>query len=42
MLRAQMRTAKDVGFILTESNIHLFSAHDIDAWEGALDRHLDH
>ncbi|MFI7166942.1 hypothetical protein ACIBM3_31255 [Rhodococcus erythropolis] len=41
-LQAQLRAAKDVGFILTESNMHLFSAHDIDAWEDALDRHLDH
>ena len=41
MLRAQLRAAKDVGFILTESNMHLFSAHDIDAWEDALDRHLN-
>jgi hypothetical protein len=40
-LQAQLRAAKDVGFILTESNMHLFSAHDIDAWEEALDRHLD-
>jgi len=42
MLQAQLRAAKDVGFILTESNMHLFTAHEIDAWEDALDRHLDH
>lgn len=42
MLQAQLRAAKDVGFILTESNMHPFSAHDVDAWEDALDQHLEH
>ena len=41
MLRAQLRASKDVGYIITESTMHLFSAHEVDAWEDALDRRLD-
>ena len=36
-----VRASRDVGYILTEDNLHLFSAYEIDLWEAALDRHLN-
>lgn len=40
MLRAQLLASKDVGFLLTESNMHMFSAHEVDEWDAARLRHL--
>lgn len=40
-LRAKVRASQDVGYILTEDTLHLFSAYEIDRWDAALDRHLD-
>ncbi|WP_133248732.1 hypothetical protein [Williamsia muralis] len=41
VIRAKVLASKDVGYILTEDTLHLFSAYEIDLWEAALDRHLD-
>lgn len=41
VIRAKVLASRDVGYILTEDTLHLFSAHEIDQWEAALDRHLD-
>lgn len=41
VIRAKVLASKDVGYILTEDTLHLFSAYEIDRWEAALDRHLD-
>lgn len=41
VIRAKVLASKDVGYILTEDTLHLFSAHEIDAWEAALGRHLE-
>ncbi|WP_020106992.1 hypothetical protein [Nocardia sp. 348MFTsu5.1] len=40
VIKAKVLASKDVGYILTEDTLHLFSAHEIDHWEAALDRHL--
>lgn len=39
--RADKNRARKAGYILTEDTLHLFSAHEIDLWDAALDRHLD-
>lgn len=41
VVRAKVLASRDVGYILTEDTLHLFSAREIDRWEAALDRHLD-
>ncbi|WP_143707975.1 hypothetical protein [Gordonia terrae] len=41
VVRAKVLASKDVGYILTEDTLHLFSASEIDLWEAALDRRLD-
>lgn len=41
VIRAKVLASRDVGYILTEDTLHLFSAYEIDLWEAALDRHLD-
>ncbi len=41
VIKAKVLASKDVGYILTEDTLHLFSAHEIDQWEAALDRRLD-
>ncbi len=41
VVKAKVLASKDVGYILTEDTLHLFSAYEIDLWEAALDRHLD-
>ena len=41
VVRAKVLASRDVGYILTEDTLHLFSAYEIDLWEAALDRHLD-
>lgn len=38
---AYLQAWRDVGFLLTERNMHLFSAGDIDEWNEALERHWD-
>lgn len=40
VIRAKVLASRDVGYILTEDTLHLFSAYEIDLWEAALDRHL--
>ena len=40
VIKAKVLASKDVGYILTEDTLHLFSAHEIDEWEAALDRRL--
>lgn len=40
VIRAKVLASRDVGYILTEDTLHLVSAHEIDRWEAALDRHL--
>lgn len=39
VIKAKVLASKDVGYVLTEDTLHLFSAHEIDRWEAALDRH---
>jgi len=41
VVRAKVLASKDVGYILTEDTLHLFSVYEIDQWEAALDRHLE-
>ncbi len=41
VIKAKVLASSDVGYILTEDTLHLFSAHEIDLWEAALDRRLD-
>lgn len=38
---AYFQAWRDTGFLLTERNMHLFSAADIDEWNAALERHWD-
>ncbi|OZD06437.1 hypothetical protein CH275_09440 [Rhodococcus sp. 06-235-1A] len=38
---AYLQAWRDTGFLLTEHNMHLFSASDIDEWNAALERHWD-
>lgn len=40
VIKAKVLASRDVGYILTEDTLHLFSAYEIDLWEAALDRHL--
>ncbi len=40
VVKAKVLASRDVGYILTEDTLHLFSAQEIDRWEAALDRHL--
>ncbi|MBO0823398.1 MAG: hypothetical protein J2P27_06005 [Actinobacteria bacterium] len=39
-LRAMLRACVEVGFLVTERNRHLFSAHEVEAWGEAVERHL--
>lgn len=41
MLRALALASRDVGYMVTEMNTHLFSAHEVEAFEDAVARHLD-
>ena len=41
MLRAFVLASRDVGYMVTEMNMHLFSAHEVEAFEDAVERHLD-
>jgi hypothetical protein len=41
MLRAPALASRDVGYMVTEVNMHLFSAHEVEAFEDAVARHLD-
>jgi hypothetical protein len=36
---AYLKAWKDTGFLVTESNQHLFSAADLDQWNDAVDHH---
>lgn len=38
---AYFKAWKDTGFLVTESNQHLFSAADLDQWNDAVDHHWD-
>jgi hypothetical protein len=35
-----MKAARDVGYLLTEDNQHLFSAMEVDAYMAAVARHM--
>jgi hypothetical protein len=39
--RAHMLAYADVGYIITETNQHTFSAHEVEAYLGAGERHYD-
>jgi hypothetical protein len=41
MLRALALASRDLGYMVTEMNMHLFSAHEVEAFEDAVARHLD-
>jgi hypothetical protein len=38
---AYLQAWRDTGFLLTEHNMHLFPASDIDEWNAALEQHWD-
>ncbi|WP_156520504.1 hypothetical protein [Rhodococcus sp. EPR-157] len=38
---AYLKAWRDTGFLVTESNQHLFSAADLDQWNDAVDHHWD-
>ncbi len=40
MLLAFALASRDVGYLVTEMNMHLFSAHEVEAFEDAVARHL--
>ena len=41
MLRALALASRDLGYMVTEMNMHLFSAHEVEAFEDAVARHLN-
>jgi hypothetical protein len=41
MMRAFALASRDVGYMVTEMRMHLFSAHEVEAFEDAVARHLD-
>jgi hypothetical protein len=41
VMRAFALASRDVGYMVTEMNMHLFSAHEVEAFQDAVARHLD-